>query len=218
MKTTFTQLTVLVAFCFLVSLAGCCDCGMSTNASAKGSKKAMTDAANQLVAAIKEMKTITEKYPNSNDVPIEEFRESLTTFKTKTKAISLDDCADEFKDAFAMWEQTLIADWEFAFETVNTVRRIGDRRFLSPAVVTETQRLSQQCRDTETRFKAVCRKLELNVSFDGDAVLEKVSDQGQSGGIIPKKSDDFDFDYGFFFPGTTGGEFEFEAFPGVTAW
>ena len=168
----------------------------------------MTVAANQLIAAMKEAKTLT----GMCIPPLEQFQKGLATFKTKTKAIDLRGCSDEFKDAFAMWEQTVIAKLEAGIMRRDYTSR--NRCNVPPIMKSEAELLDQLDKTAEIRFKAVCRKLELNVPFE-NSVLEVAPIPSDR--IIDQLETDFqDFQA---FPGTTGDfEFEFDAFPGVTGY
>lgn len=161
----FYQLGVLTLLGLLVLLAGCGG-KMLANPPTPSQKMVMADAANRLIAAVKETHVFADQKfarANSGNVSLDECLEVLHAFKTKTGTINLSACTEEFKDAFAMWEQTCIAEWELVIKVLGDLETTKGGS-LSKGQMTKSEKLNQLSLETEIRFKAVCRKLELNVT------------------------------------------------------
>jgi len=157
MQMTFKFFVPFILCLALLVVSGGCGGGNGGDETSKASNKAMTTAANQLVAADTKMKALMDKYPNPSSIPLEDFQQAFSVFKIDVNVISLDSCDEEFKDAFIAWRQSLVAELEFVLAF------LGDRR--NPNTIAELQKSSHQERYAKTQFKAVCQKLELNIKF-----------------------------------------------------
>jgi len=117
----------------------------------------MTDAANQLVAVMREGTTVRPDNP-------ELFRAGTVTLTAKLNAISLDGCAEEFKDAFIAMRQAMITRWE-RLCVINEMLHSG-----TPLKETseESIQLAIMLGDAWNNLQEVCRKLGLNVDFKYD--------------------------------------------------
>ena len=156
----------------------------------------MTDAAEQLVAAIDEMETKilalhnTPRFhtPDQNQFATNNPQTLIDAFKTKSNAINLDGCSNEFKDAFTALKQTAIASWEFTIRIVDNnmasihedtllvhkgvfaIQPVGQSRSAdmpaSPEAFTkEYENRTQPYRDAKVRFKEVCQTFGMIVQF-----------------------------------------------------
>ena len=124
----------------------------------------MTEAANKLIAADMEAKALMDKHPNPMLMPLEELQETVTTFKTKAFAISLDGCTAEFKEAFVAWKLALLEEGEFIVEMLENLKNTGASTPPMEAMA-EGQQRSQQVNYTGTRFRAICQQFGLGIQF-----------------------------------------------------
>ena len=145
---------------------------LTSGCAKKDPKTAMTEAANQLVAAVeglgKEMQRLLPEdgacITNVDEV-FKEYQNIYATFQTKADAINLDGCFIEFKDAFVALKQTIIGYGKFK-ATFLPALRSAETSSQTEEVYSEMVGLVRLWQDAAEHFKAICQKLELDVHFN----------------------------------------------------
>ena len=150
----FNTLTVLVALTLCVTLTGCGNSDSAgsggTAGTPKDSKQAMSDAANELFAAVRNLS-------ESVGTTASAARGALDAFKKQTNAISLAGCSQEFSNAFAAVTKTLSELTEFKIKVIEGKVMEGG---------TEHSSSYERFGEAMMQFQELCKKLGLDVQFD----------------------------------------------------